>query len=95
MIDIGSIQLALFSNPGGLESIGNNLMLATSSSGDPISARPGEQGTGAIGQGLLEGSNVSAVEEMINMITTQRNYELNSKIVQSADEMLQKLAQIR
>ena len=95
MIDVGSIQLASFSNPGGLESIGNNLMLATSSSGDPISARPGEQGTGSIGQGLLEGSNVSAVEEMISMITTQRNYELNSKIIQSADEMLQKLTQLR
>ena len=95
MLDVGSIQLASFSNPGGLESIGNNLMLATASSGDPITTRPGEQGTGPIGQGLLEGSNVSAVEEMINMITTQRNYELNSKIVQSADEMLQKLAQIR
>jgi flagellar basal-body rod protein FlgG len=94
-VDIGSIQLATFANPGGLESIGNNLLLATASSGDPISARPGEQGTGFVGQGLLESSNVSAVEEMINMITTQRNYELNSKIVSSADEMLQKLAQIR
>jgi flagellar basal-body rod protein FlgG len=95
MVDVGNIQLATFANPGGLESIGNNLMLATASSGDPINSRPGEQGTGNIGQGLLENSNVSAVEEMINMITTQRNYELNSKIVQSADEMLQKLAQIR
>jgi flagellar basal-body rod protein FlgG len=94
-VDIGNIQLATFANPGGLESVGNNLMLATSSSGDPITAKPGEQGTGSLAQGMLEGSNVSAVEEMINMITTQRNYELNSKIVSSADEMLQKLAQIR
>jgi flagellar basal-body rod protein FlgG len=95
MVDVGIIQIANFTNPGGLESIGNNLLMATSSSGDPMIVKPGDQGTGAIGQGLLEGSNVSAVEEMINMITTQRNYELNSKVIQSADEMLQRLTQIR
>jgi flagellar basal-body rod protein FlgG len=95
MVDIGAIQLATFANPGGLEAIGNNLLLATASSGDAIVVKPGDQGSGSIAQGALEGSNVSAVEEMINMISTQRNYELNSKIVESADEMLQKLTQIR
>jgi flagellar basal-body rod protein FlgG len=95
LVDVGSIQLATFANPGGLEAIGNNLLVATSSSGDPIVVKPGDQGTGGLSQGTLEGSNVSAVEEMINMISTQRNYELNSKIIESADEMLQKLTQIR
>jgi flagellar basal-body rod protein FlgG len=78
-----------------MEAIGNNLLLATPSSGDPIVVKAGDQGTGSISQGNLEGSNVSAVEEMINMITTQRNYELNSKIIESADEMLQKLTALR
>jgi flagellar basal-body rod protein FlgG len=95
LVDVGSIQLATFANPGGLEAIGNNLLVATSSSGDPIVVKPGDQGSGGLSQGTLEGSNVSAVEEMINMISTQRNYELNSKIIESADEMLQKLSQIR
>jgi flagellar basal-body rod protein FlgG len=95
LANVGSIQIATFVNPGGLEAIGNNLFLATAASGDPIVVKPGDQGTGSISQGNLESSNVSAVEEMINMITTQRNYELNSKIIESADEMLQKLTQIR
>jgi flagellar basal-body rod protein FlgG len=95
LTNIGTIQTATFVNPGGLEAIGNNLFLATASSGDPIVVKPGEQGTGSISQGSLEASNVSAVEEMINMITTQRNYELNSKVIESADEMLQKLTQLR
>jgi flagellar basal-body rod protein FlgG len=95
LTDVGTIQIANFANPGGLEAIGNNLFLASASSGDPLVIKPGDQGTGSISQGNLEGSNVSAVEEMINMITTQRNYELNSKIIESADEMLQKLTAIR
>jgi flagellar basal-body rod protein FlgG len=95
LVDVGSIQIATFANPGGMEAIGNNLLIATSSSGDPIVVKPGDQGSGSLSQGNLEGSNVSAVEEMINMISTQRNYELNSKIIESADEMLQKLTQIR
>ena len=95
LVDVGNIQLATFANPGGMEAIGDNLLLATSSSGDPIVVKPGDQGSGGLSQGTLEGSNVSAVEEMINMISTQRNYELNSKIIESADEMLQKLSQIR
>jgi flagellar basal-body rod protein FlgG len=93
--NIGSLQLATFPNPGGLEAIGNNLYLATESSGNSVVVKPGDQGTGSISQGNLEGSNVSAVEEMINMITTQRNYELNSKVIESADEMLQKLTALR
>jgi len=95
LANVGAIQTATFVNPGGLEAIGNNEFLATAASGDAIVVKPGDQGTGGISQGSLESSNVSAVEEMINMITTQRNYELNSKIIESADEMLQKLTQIR
>jgi len=95
LVNVGSIQIASFVNPGGLEAVGNNLFLASASSGDPLVVKPGDQGTGSINQGSLEGSNVSAVEEMINMITTQRNYELNSKVVESADEMLQKLTTLR
>jgi len=91
MTNIGTIQIATFANPGGMEAIGNNLLLATPSSGDPIVVKGRGPGNRKYLARHLEGSNVSAVEEMINMITTQRNYELNSKIIESADEMLQKL----
>jgi flagellar basal-body rod protein FlgG len=95
LTDIGAIQLANFTNPAGLESIGGNLLQATAASGEPILTRAGEQGTGSISQGYLENANVKAVEEMINMITTQRSYEMNSKVIQSADQMLQRLTQLR
>jgi flagellar basal-body rod protein FlgG len=93
--DLGVIQLATFTNPSGLESIGGNLLQSTSASGEPIIVKAGEQGTGSISQGYLENANVKAVEEMINMITTQRSYEMNSKVIQSADQMLQRLTQLR
>jgi flagellar basal-body rod protein FlgG len=93
--EVGILQLTTFTNPTGLESMGNNLLRATAASGDPISVRPGEQGAGTLSQGYLENANVKAVEEMINMITTQRAYEMNSKVIQSADQMLQRLTQLR
>ena len=89
---VGNIQLALFPNPGGLNSVGQNLFLATTASGDPIAGTPGgSDGLGSIQQGYLEQSNVDVVEEFIQMIMAQRSYEANSRVVQSADEMLQQL----
>jgi flagellar basal-body rod protein FlgG len=89
---VGTIQLALFPNPGGLNSIGKNLFLATTASGDPIVDTPGgSEGLGAIQQGMLEQSNVNVVEEFIQMILTQRAYEANSRVVSTADNMLQTL----
>ncbi|VBB42498.1 flagellar component of cell-distal portion of basal-body rod [uncultured Desulfatiglans sp.] len=87
--EIGSIELARFANPAGLSSIGRNLFLETGASGQAILGIPGEDGLGTIAQGYLEMSNVSVVEEMVNMITAQRAYEINSKAIQAADEMLQ------
>jgi len=85
---LGTIQLARFVNPAGLVSIGRSLFIPSQAAGDPIVANPGVDGMGAITQGYLEMSNVKVVEEMVNMITSQRAYEANSKAIQSADEML-------
>jgi flagellar basal-body rod protein FlgG len=93
--ELGRIELYLFPNPGGLEAIGGNQFMQTLASGDAVAARPGEQGAGGLAQGYLEGANVKAVEEMIDMIATQRAYELNSKVIQTADQMLQRLTNIR
>ena len=84
----GQIQLAGFTNPGGLNSIGAGLFLPTDASGDPTVGNPGgQEGLGTLQQGYLEASNVSVVEEFINMITSQRAYEANTKVVKAADEM--------
>ncbi len=92
---VGSIQLAMFPNPGGLNSVGNNLYLATTASGDPIVGAPGSaEGMGTLQQGMLEQSNVDVVAEFVNMIVAQRSYESNSRVVTSADQMLQDLAQL-
>ncbi|HTR66418.1 MAG TPA: flagellar basal-body rod protein FlgG [Terriglobales bacterium] len=89
---VGVIQLALFSNPGGLNSIGNNLFLATTASGDPVvGTAGGSEGLGSIEQGYLEQSNVDVVGEFVNMIVAQRSYEANSRVVQAADEMFQQI----
>jgi len=88
----GQIQLANFTNPGGLNSIGNGLFLPTDASGDPTVGNPGSQdGFGSLQQGYLEASNVSIVEEFIGMILSQRAYEANSKIVKAAAEMYQQV----
>lgn len=88
-VQVGSLQLATFVNPAGLQSIGDNLYQETGASGAPSTNQPGTNGTGVINQGYLETSNVNVVEEMVNMITTQRAYEINSKAVRTADQMLQ------
>jgi len=87
--EVGTIQLTKFTNPAGLKSIGRNLYLSTSASGDAITGTAGEDGFGTIAQGYLEMSNVKVVEEMVNMIVAQRAYEINSKAIQTADQMLQ------
>jgi len=90
---IGNLQTADFINPGGLQAIGSNLFLETASSGAPTVGTPGLTGLGTIQQNTLENSNVSTVEELVNMITTQRAYEMNSKVISTADQMLQNLTQ--
>jgi flagellar basal-body rod protein FlgG len=91
----GQLQLASFVNPAGLNSIGNNLYLPTDASGDPTIGNPGgQEGLGTLQQGYLEGSNVSVVEEFINLIVSQRAYEANSKVVKAADEMYQQVNNI-
>lgn len=87
---VGNVQLALFPNPGGLSSLGGNLFTPTTASGEPVVGTPGgTQGLGQIEQGYLEQSNVSVVDEFINMIVAQRSYEASSRVVQAADQMFQ------
>lgn len=86
--NVGQIQLAVFANPAGLESIGRNLFRATAASGQATTGSPDSQGFGRLNQGYLESSNVSAVEELVNMIVAQRVYETNSKVITTADRML-------
>ena len=88
----GQMQLAIFQNPAGLNSIGQNLYLPTDASGDAVVAAPGgQEGVGTLMQGYSEQSNVSVVDEFINLITAQRAYEANSKVVKAADEMYQQV----
>jgi flagellar basal-body rod protein FlgG len=91
---IGSIQVHTFINPAGLESKGENLYNETSASGTANANVPGTNGAGVLMQGFVETSNVNVVEEMVNMIETQRAYEINSKAITTSDQMLQKLAQL-
>jgi flagellar basal-body rod protein FlgG len=92
---VGTIQMATFSNPAGLSSMGHNLYQATDSSGTANTGTAGQNGIGTLSQGALEMSNVSVMEEMVNMIMSQRAYETNSKAVQAADEMLQQTNSIK
>ena len=92
---VGVIQLAMFANPGGLNSVGNNIYLTTTASGEPVVGAPGSSdGLGTIQQGMLENSNVNVVDEFVNMILAQRSYESNSRVIKAADEMLQQLNQL-
>jgi flagellar basal-body rod protein FlgG len=93
--EIGRIELVDFPNPAGLASSGQNLLRQTEASGEPVAASPGSGGLGSIRQGFLEQSNVKVVEEMIDLIATQRAYELNSKVIQTVDAMLQNATRIR
>lgn len=90
----GQIQLAGFVNPAGLEPRGQNLYAETAASGTPTEGAPGTDGLGSLAQGFVETSNVNVVEELVAMIQTQRAYELNSKAIQTSDQMLQRLAQL-
>jgi flagellar basal-body rod protein FlgG len=85
---IGTLELAGFQNSAGLRALGGNLFAATTASGEPTTGAPGNDGIGTVAQGFIEESNVSVVEEMINMILGQRAYEANSRVVKAADEML-------
>lgn len=86
--EVGTINLVRFANPAGLSALGRNIFAETSTSGTPISGTPGSEGYGTLSQGFLEGSNVNIMEEMVNMIAGQRAYEVNSKAIKTADEML-------
>ncbi len=86
---IGTLQLADFVNPSGLQPIGQNLFIETASSGSPSTGNPGLNGLGSLVQGALETSNVNVVEELVNMIEAQRAYEMNSKAISTSDQMLQ------
>lgn len=91
---VGTLQLATFINPAGLLSMGENLYKESAASGTPNVATPGTNGTGLLNQGYTETSNVNVVEELVNMIQTQRAYEINSKSIQTSDQMLQRLTQL-
>jgi len=91
---VGQIDLVRFINPAGLQSIGGNLYLETASSGAPNLGPPGFEGFGRLFQGYVETSNVNVVEEMVNMIQTQRAYEINSRAISTSDEMLARLSQL-
>ncbi len=91
---IGTLQLAMFINPAGLQSLGENLYAETAASGTPGGTAPGSNGAGLLNQGYVETSNVNVVEELVNMIQTQRAYEINSKAISTSDQMLQRLTQL-
>ena len=93
LTQVGNLQVVDFVNPTGLEAVGGNLYKETVASGAPLQTTPGLNGTGRVVQGVLESSNVSVVEEMVNMVATQRAYEMNARVVSTADQMLQYLAQ--
>ena len=91
---VGTLQIATFVNPVGLESRGENLYVETAASGTPNTNTPGTNGSGLLVQGYVETSNVNVAEELVNMIQTQRAYEINSKAITASDQMLQKLTQL-
>ena len=91
---VGQVQLATFANPAGLQANGQNLYVETAASGAPTANTPGTNGAGTLNQGYVETSNVNVVEELVNMIQTQRAYEINSRAIQVSDQMLQKLSQL-
>ena len=93
-VQVGSIQLATFINPAGLMSLGENLYVETAASGNPGTSTPGTNGAGLLTQAFVETSNVNVAEELVNMIQTQRAYEINSKAITVSDQMLQKLSQL-
>lgn len=93
--ELGKIQVATFANPAGLMSLGRNLFQPTAASGTAVTGTPGTSGIGSLSQGSLELSNVKVVQEMIDLITGQRAYEMNSRVIKAGDEMLQHTANLR
>lgn len=91
--ELGRIELARFINPAGLQAVGDNMLLETVASGAPVVGAAGEEGRGLIRAAMIEGSNVNVVEELVDMIETQRAYEVNSKMIQATDEMMSNAAQ--
>ena len=94
-VQVGQIELATFTNPDGLLSLGHNLFGETAASGQPFFGMPGENGVGILSQGMLELSNVKVVEEMVDLISGQRAYEVNTRVIRAADEMLQQTVNMR
>ncbi|HSW63255.1 MAG TPA: flagellar basal-body rod protein FlgG [Dissulfurispiraceae bacterium] len=94
-VEVGTIEISRFINPAGLLAVGKNLFLQTDASGDPITGAPGSEGRGTLVQGFLENSNVNLVEELANLIIAQRAFDVNSKSVQTSDEMLQTIIQLK
>ncbi len=94
-VEVGQIQVATFANPAGMATTGRNLLVETAASGTAILSVPGQDGAGSLSQGTLELSNVKVVEEMIDLISGQRAYEVNSRVIKAADEMLQQTANLR
>jgi flagellar basal-body rod protein FlgG len=92
---LGQLQIAVFPNEAGLAAQGGNMLLQTSASGAPVAGNPGITGFGTVMQGFVEGSNVNIVTEITNLITAQRAYEMNSKVITSANEMLSTLTNLR
>lgn len=93
-MELGQLQIARFSNPGGLEALGRSMFRPTTASGQPLVVQPGQEGAGTIAQGFLEGSNVEVVNEMIDLISSQRAYEINQRVIQASDEMLRKATDV-
>ncbi|MFH1810637.1 MAG: flagellar basal-body rod protein FlgG [Pseudomonadota bacterium] len=94
-VEVGHVELARFVNASALRPLGRNLFAPTTTSGEPVAVTPGQEGSGALLQGYLETSNVQVVEEMVELIASQRAYELNSKAIQAADAILQRLVNLR
>jgi flagellar basal-body rod protein FlgG len=94
-VELGQIELALFANPEGLLARGRSIFQETAASGTAITGQPGQEGLGSLSQGTLELSNVKVVEEMIDLISGQRAYEVNTRVIKAADEMLQQTANLR
>ena len=94
-VPVGRIEITRFINPQGLKAMGGNLYLETAASGPAVTAFPQEDGAGSLQQGFLEGSNVDPVKELVGLIKTQRSFELNSQSIQTADQALQTVANLR
>ena len=93
--NLGQLQLAIFQNEAGLENVGNNLLLETEASGAPAPGAPDANGYGTLLQGFVENSNVDPVKEITSMISAQRAYELNSKVIETSDQMMQSANNVR